>query len=186
MEDRQILDLFFARSEEAAEQTERKYGRYYKAIAFSILGSREDAEEIADDVLTRVWNAIPPVRPTNFKAYLGTTARRLSLDALDARDAKKRGGEYTLVCGELADLGFSHADTPADEAEESALRDAISRFLRSLPARTRLVFLRRYWYMIPVADIAADLGTTPAAVSSLLQKTRKKLAAFLKKEGFDL
>lgn len=185
MEDEKILDLYWARSEAAVAETERKYGAYCRVIATSVLGSREDAEEIADDVWLRLWNAIPPARPTHFKAYIGTTARRLSLDALDARRAQKRGGEAVTVCAELTDLGFSGSDTP-DDAEAAALRDALERFLRSLPDRTRIVFLRRYWYMIPVADIAASLGTTPAAVSSLLQKTRKKLASTLKKEGFTL
>ena len=49
MEDQQILDLYFARSESAITETDRKYGRYCHSIAYNILEDHEDAKEIVND-----------------------------------------------------------------------------------------------------------------------------------------
>ena len=49
MEDDQIVDLYWARSEAAIAETEKKYGRYCRYIAFRILQNDEDAKEIVND-----------------------------------------------------------------------------------------------------------------------------------------
>lgn len=46
MEDKEIVDLYWARQEQAIEETERKYGRYLRSIAYHILNNTEDTEEI--------------------------------------------------------------------------------------------------------------------------------------------
>ena len=55
--------------------------------------------------------------------------------------------------------------------------------MASLPARTRMVFMRKYWYMDSVADIANKLGMTESAVKVTLHRTREKFRKHLDKEG---
>ncbi len=50
MTDRELTDLYFARSERAVEATQAVYGAYCRAIALRILGSEEDTEECLADV----------------------------------------------------------------------------------------------------------------------------------------
>lgn len=63
MNDEQILDLYFARDEQAVAETDRKYGGYCFTLANSILHSDQDAEETVSDTYLRAWNTIPPKRP---------------------------------------------------------------------------------------------------------------------------
>lgn len=79
MEDGQIIQLFFERSERAIRELERKYGGLCRSIAGKILNDREDAEECVNDALLAVWNAIPPNRPDMLQPYLCRIVRNLSL-----------------------------------------------------------------------------------------------------------
>lgn len=185
MEDKQIVDLYWARSETAIAETEKKYGRYCHYIAYQILASDEDAEEVVNDTYLKAWNTIPPQRPDPLKSYVGMISRRLALDAYEAQHTQKRGGEVPLVLDELAEC-ISDPDSSGDMGESVALSDALSRFIWALPPRTRNIFVRRYFYMSPVAEIARDFSMKESNVTMHLHRTRKKLEQFLRKEGFDL
>ncbi len=181
MEEQEIIELYFDRAEQALVETRLKFGRYCHYIACQILHNDADAEEVVSDACLKVWNTIPPNRPGSLKAYVGRITRQLALDAYDAKNAKKRGGQMPLV---LEELGECIPDGSADLAERLALRDALNRFVRGLPERTQKVFLRRYWYASSVAEIARDYGMTQSGVTVLMLRTRRKLKEFLEKEGF--
>lgn len=184
MDDKQIVELYWARSETAIAETQKKYGRYCRYIAYQILHNDQDAEEVENDTYLRAWNSIPPQSPDPLKPYLGTISRRLALDVYDASHTRKRGdGQVPLVLEELAEC-VSESDSGADIGESVALSDALSRFIRALPERTRHLFVRRYFYMSSVAELARDFGMKESAVTMLLLRTRNKLEQFLKKEGF--
>lgn len=184
MEDREIMELFRLRSEAALSETEKKYGRYCLYIAERILGSAADAEEIVNDAYLKAWNTIPPQDPESLKSYLGMLCRQLALDRYERDHAAKRGGQTALVLEELEEvLPDGNGDDPGESAALTAAMDA---FLASLPDRTRKVFLRRYWYAAPIAEIAAEYGMRESGVTVLLLRTRTKLKQFLEKEGFAL
>ncbi len=184
MEDKDIVDLYWARSETAISETAKKYERYCHYIAYQILYNNEDAEEVVNDTYLKTWNTIPPNRPDPLKPYLGTISRQLAIDAYRAQHTQKRGGQMTLVLEELSDC-VSERDS-LDIGDSVALSDSLSRFLWSLPERTRQVFVRRYFYMSPVSDISKDFSLKESTVTMLLLRTRRKLEQFLKREGFDL
>ena len=185
MEDKQIVDLYFARSESAIIETDKKYGRYCHYIAYRILENDEDAKEIVNDTYLKTWNTVPPNRPDPLKPYVGMISRQLSLDRYEEYHAQKRGGQVMLVLDELAEC-IPDNNSGADIGESVALSDALTRFLRDLPQRTRSIFVRRYFYMSPVAEIAKDFSMKESNVTMHLLRTRKKLEHFLKKEGFEL
>ena len=74
-----LMDLLEQRSEQALSQLDSAYGPYCRAIARNILQNEADAEECVSDAYLAVWNAIPPARPTHFKAWLGTIVRNGAL-----------------------------------------------------------------------------------------------------------
>jgi RNA polymerase sigma-70 factor (ECF subfamily) len=185
MDDKQIVELYWQRCESAIEETDKKYGRYCHYIAYHILADNEDAKEIVNDTYLKTWNTVPPNRPDPLKPYVGTISRQLSLNRYEAQHAQRRRGQVSLVLDELAEC-IPDTDSGADIGESVALSDALSRFLWSLPERTRIMFVRRYFYMSPVAEIAADFSMKESAVTMLMLRTRRKLAHFLKKEGFDV
>lgn len=103
MDDREIIELFFGRSEAAVSATEEKYGAYFRYIAGNILGDARDVEECVNDVLATLWRLIPPAAPANFKAYAGRITRNLALKRLEHNSAVKRSG-CDLILDELANV----------------------------------------------------------------------------------
>ena len=184
MEDKQIVDLFWERSESAIQETEKKYGRYCYYIAYQILQSDEDAKEVVNDTYLKAWQTIPPKRPEALKPYVGMISRHLAFDIYEAQHTQKRG-QIPLVLDELAEC-LPGADDAWDVVSGIALRDSLNAFLRGLPLKTRNIFLRRYWYASSLVDIADEYAMKESTVGMILLRTRKKLKSYLEKEGFYL
>lgn len=183
MNDQQIIDLYWRRSEDAVRETEAKYGPYCRTVAGNILADRLDAEECVSDTWLRAWNAMPPHRPNKLRLFLGKLTRSAACDALRSRTARKRGGGECLLA--LEELGECVPSVPgADrEVEDRELERMVDRFLHTLPERDCSVFLRRYWYVEPVERIAARYGMKENTVKTSLFRTRRKLRTYLEKEG---
>lgn len=181
MEDSKIIALYFARSEEAIRHTDATYGRSLFALADNIVHNDQDAEESVSDTYLRAWNTIPPQKPRHFFAYLATICRRFALDKLDWKSAAKRKGEVVSLTQEMESC---IPDTAAErEVDRKELGRALDAFLRTLTPENRMVFLRRYWYMDTVAEIAVRYGISESAVSMRLNRTRGRLKLYLEKEG---
>ena len=101
MEDADIIDLYFARNEDAIRQTDISYGRRLNILAQRMLHSREDAEESVSDTYLAAWESIPPHRPSFFFAFLAAICRNLSLNKLDWKLAAKRRAEVVTLTEEM-------------------------------------------------------------------------------------
>ena len=178
-----IISLLEQRDESALRAIEQQYGGAGRHIASQILGSEEDAQEVFQDTLLRIWNAIPPERPQNLFAYLCTVLRRLSYNKREKNIAEKRGGgQQALALDELAEIT---ADTQSveDIVSEHLLQDAVNQFLSGLKPEAQAIFIQRYGNLRSVAFIADAYDISESKVKVSLLRTRKKLHAFLKKEG---
>mgnify|MGYP000877647760 CR=1 FL=1 len=69
------------------------------------------------------------------------------------------------------------------QMEAKELGKLLDLFLESLPKDSRLIFLRRYWYVDSVPEIAARYGMTESKVKMQLSRTKEKLRLFLEQEG---
>ena len=184
MGDKEIVELYGQRDENAIRETDRKYGAYCFAVADNILHSKEDSEECVNDTWLKAWNTIPPQKPNKLRMFLAKITRNLSFNRYNARSAEKRGGgEIPAVLDELAECLESESDV-AGEYEAKELEQHIRLFVRSLPERDGNVFVRRYFFAEPVKKIAERYGLTENHVMVILGRTRAKLKANLKKEGF--
>lgn len=183
MEDKKIVDLYWKRSETAISETARKYGRYCRYIAFNILHNDEDSEECVNDTYLRAWNSIPPHRPSVLKTFLGKITRNLSLDKYEHFNAKKRNnGQMPLIFEEIQECLPASVDTE-NIIEEMALTDILNRFLSSLSLEQRKIFMRRYWYLSPIKEIATEYGISESKVKMSLFRSRNELKKMLEKEG---
>lgn len=186
MEDSQIIRLYFDRAEEAIAQTAVKYGGYLHSVACNILRDPEDSRECVNDTYWRAWNSIPPCRPVSLPAFLGRITRNLALDAYRRRTAGSRGGgEMTLALEELGEC-VPAAMGPEEQLEKMVLTDLINGFLDNLSPENRRIFLRRYWYLSSVREIAQDYGLTQSKVKMSLLRSRNRLRQALEKEGIPL
>lgn len=184
--DEKIVSLFWERDEDALRQTEQVYGAYLQKIAYNILSDDEDSRECVNDVCLAAWRSIPPHRPKVLRSYLAKLARQIAIDRLRSRKSQKRQtSEYSLSLSELADT-FSSGDVVEEALNAELLREAIRRFLRTLPKETRLAFLGRYYYFDSLKEVAAYCNMKESKLKSLLYRTRQALKNYLIKEGFEL
>ena len=184
MDDLQIIELFFERSEDAVRETEAKYGRLCFRIAQNILGRDADAEECVNDAYLSLWNAIPPQKPDDLAAYVSKIVRNISLKRLRFNSAMKRNIQAEVSLNELESiLPDSMAESGMDNRQ---LGELISAFLWREPESSRNVFIRKYFFFDPIQDIAARYAFSESKVKSMLFHTRKRLRNYLSKEGYEL
>lgn len=179
MDDRDIIELFFQRDERALTETSGKYGTMCSRLARRILGSQQDAEECCNDVLLKLWNAIPPDRPQRFAAYIVRVVRNTALDLYEKLHAAKRGGTQTAVALEELEECLAAPDDVEEAQSAAETGEMLNRFLADLPDQTRNIFVLRYVFLMPVKDIAKKTGASVSKVKVVLHRTRNALKDWL-------
>lgn len=183
MEDTQIIDLYFGRCESAIAETGKKYGAYLNQVAFRILRSREDTEEIVDDTYLAAWNAMPPTRPVVLRHFLSRITRNLSFTRLDYLSAKQRSSHMAVLLSELEDCIPDDRENPETLWESRQIGVVLNDFLGTLEAVDCRVFLCRYYYNWTLAEIGEKYGLPQRNVKYRLSCMRKQLRKLLEREG---
>lgn len=184
MEDSKIIELFEQRDEAAIIEAERKYGQRCRAVAFGILKNREDTEEVVSDTWLRAWSAIPPASPKSPGAFFAKITRNLAVNRIERLSAQKRGG-INALCDELEECIPSPGRTE-ETVDAALLTEMINKFLSAQKPPVRAVFLKRYWQMLSVSEIALESGFSESKVKALLMRTRCALKVYLEKEDFNV
>ncbi len=180
MDDLHIIELYWQRSDRAISESQIKYSGYCSTIANNILHSAEDTEECVNDTWFCAWNTMPPEKPNRLAIFLSKITRNLAIDRYRKFKSQKYGGGQIVLC--LDELGECIGeDSPIED--RIALRELLNSFLCSLPDKNRNIFLLRYWYMMPIAEIAKCNDISEGAVKMILQRIRNKLKDYLEKEG---
>lgn len=181
MEDEQIIELYWQRSQSAIKETAEKYGHYCLTITKRILEKEVDAEECVNDTWLKAWNSIPPNRPAKLSLYLGKIARNLAINRYEYLRAKKRNKEAEVI---LSELEACIPDTAWDkQIEGREITRALNHFLYTLKEEQRVIFVKRYFYSASIREIAAQLHVSESKVNSVLHRARKQCKIFLEKEG---
>ena len=182
MEDKEIIDLLFARSENALIELSQKYSQLYKGVLGNMLCDSCDVEECANDVLLAVWNSIPPNDPLNLPAYICKIARRIGINRNKYHTREKRNASYTITLSELDDCIPNREASVSMDVDSEYIRTVLSDFLRTLDAETRILFVRRYIYLETVTSLAERFKMSENHISVKLFRARKKLKKMLEKE----
>jgi len=185
MDDKNIIELFFARSEAAIKELDCKYGRYCHEIAFGILGNRQDAEECVNDAYLGVWNAIPPHKPNPLLTFVCRIVRNISLNRYKADRRQRRYSEYDVSLEELGDI-LTDNRTVEDEIAEEELVRFIEEFLGKQTTENRVIFMRRYWFSDSYEMIEKRTGVSKRTISVRLTRMRKQLKIFLEERGINV
>ncbi len=184
MDDQSIVELYWQRAEKAIAETDTKYGGYCFSIAYNVLANKEDAEESVSDTYMAAWNELPPHRPQILATFLGKITRNISISRWRSRSAHKRGGgEIVLALEELDECVADQQNVESNYIKKEAAA-MFNRFLDTLPETERRIFLRRYWCLDSIAEIAASFGFSQSKVTSMLHRTRAKLRTQFQKEGY--
>jgi RNA polymerase sigma-70 factor (ECF subfamily) len=180
LDDKKIIELFYARDEAAIDETSQKYGALCRSIAMNVLGNPLDAEECENDTYMSLWNSIPPQKPKNLSAYVARIARNHAISRLEYINAQKRQ-TVLMPLEELAELIGEEEDRSAKD-----LAKLISEFLRGASADERRVFVKHYFALESLEKISADTGFSVGKLKSMLFRVRNKLRLYLNKEGISL
>lgn len=181
MDDAKIIALYFARNEDAIAETDAAYGRKLHTLAQNIVSCYEDAQESVSDTYYKAWETIPPTHPVHFYAYLSRICRNFAFGRLDWKNAAKRRAEVVSLSAEMEQC---IPDRSRDrELTGKELGRLLNGFLAQLSTETRVIFLRRYWQVETVGEIAQALGISESKVKTQLHRTRNKLRQYLEKEG---
>lgn len=178
MDDKQIIHLFFQRSEQAITELSRKYGALCFQLADNILNDHQDAEECVNDAYLGAWNSIPPQSPNPLRSYICRIVRNHSLKKLRTNTARKRGSQFEVS---LSELEACIPDNSLDEQlAASELAAQINAFLSALPRDDRVMFVKRYWFSESLSEIADAFAITENNASVRLSRIRGKLHKHLK------
>lgn len=185
LEDSKIIDLFYARSEQAIMELSTKYGAVCNKVARNILNNTLDAEECVNDAYLGAWNTIPPQKPSPLLTYICRIVRNLSVMKYHANTAIKRNSFYDIALDELEECLASHVTIEA-ELTAKEFSAALDGFLDTLDQENRVMFVRRYWYSDSISEIAERFHMSNNYAAVRLSRTREKLKNYLKKEGYEL
>ena len=184
--DEQIVALYFARDEAAIAETGKKYGSYLMTIAKNILTNIEDSEECVNDTYHKAWNAIPPAQPRILRAFLAKITRHTAFDRYDAANRLKRiPPEQTVPLSDFEGIIPDEA-SPEEALETQELGRLISTYCETLSDRRLYIFLNRFFYVTPIADIADKLGCSQSTVHKELAAVKEELRQKLQQEGYAL
>ena len=181
--DKEIISLFNERSEQAISKTSDKYKNLCFKIADNILNDKRDSEECVSDTWLAPWNNIPPKSPNPLKAYICRIVKNLSLKRYEYNSAGKRKSEYEVSLDELNDCLDKNNDT-LKQIEQKQLIETINVFLKKLPKEKRILFIKRYWFMESVKQLAKDYKISETGISMRLSRIRSELKSHLIKEGY--
>lgn len=179
MEDNQIIELYFARDEQAIRHTADKYGAYCMAVSMNVLHSEPDAEECVNDTYLKTWNSIPPTRPSCLKLFLGKIVRNLSINRWNSWHSDKRDRDLEVSMTELEEC-----IPDPDNGDRGELIRLINEFLAKQSKTDRVIFVQRYWYSLSTAQIAKETELSENAVWIRLHRTRDRLKTFLEERGY--
>ena len=186
MDDALIVRMFLDRDEQAIQETARKYGERLRWIGKDILEDPEMVSECENDTYLAAWNSIPPHEPNTYLfAFMARIMRNRALDKCREQARQKRSALLVELTAEMEQCIPSGANVE-QKVEARALAEAISMFLRKQSKTKRDVFLRRYWYMDSIDEIAKQYHFSRSKVKSILMRMRKALGEFLEKEGYQL
>lgn len=186
MSDDEIVALYFERNEQAIAETEIKFGALIRSICQGVLRNDLDAEECRNDVLFKLWERIPPIRPASLAAFVSKLARELAISRYREKTAGRLIPQALTASLDEIEEVIPSALSVEEEADARALADVINGFLKRERKTSRLIFVNRYFYNEPVSGIAEILGMNERAVYRELIRQKERLAKALMKEGYEL
>lgn len=174
MREQEIIEALRRREEAGMDALLLHYRPLLQYIIAPILQNPQDREDCLSEVSLRIWEKIEQFDPQrgSWSAWLTALTRNTALN--HTRNARRHGAVEVLS---------EHMPSPAQNPEEAMLQKerqaAVAAALRRLPPKDRMLFYRKYYYLQPTAQIAAELGLTERAVEGRLYRLKKQLRKML-------
>ena len=177
--DNEIVELYWARKERAITETERKYSQFLFRIAYNILYDRSDCEECQNDTYIGIWDAIPPTRPSVFRAFFAQIVRNIAMNKFIEKMRKKLiRSEFTTSFEELYD-SLCSTESVEEKLEAEEVGKMISEYVRGLSKKQQYIFVGRFYIADSVEHIAGELSMTTSSVYKTIDRIKRGLKRYL-------
>lgn len=180
MDDKTLLQLLQSDGEAGIKAALDLYGGAVETICKNFLGNlpEQDLEEALADTFIKLWQNSHRFKPDtghSLKSYIYSIARNTSIDML-----RKRRKAFPVPIEEVTLA--SHIDIENDFIKKST-ETILHHTLEAMNEPDRTIFILRYFYLEPIAKIAARTDCTPQKVKNILYRGKSKLEAALKERG---
>ena len=182
-EDNEIVDLYLNRDENAIIETENKYNSFIFSICNGILRQKQDSEECVNTCYMKIWESIPPEKPSDLKAFIAHIARTTAIDRFRSNNRLKRGAAVIDPLDDYADFLASDYSIEEEIAADD-LASFLNDFIGRLPETERICFVKRYYFNCSYREIEKQTHIPRSTVYLTLEKVKKKLKEELSKEGY--
>jgi RNA polymerase sigma-70 factor (ECF subfamily) len=172
MDQRLLLAAAQAGDERAFRQLIEPYRHALEVHCYRMLGSAQDAEDLAQETLLRAWRALDRFEPrAQFQTWLYRIATNACLDELERRPRRPEPVDP------FPDWRSDETASPTyDPVARYAMREgmelALLRAIQELPGRQRAALIFRDVLGWTAPEVAEVLGSTVASVNSALQRAR--------------
>ena len=170
MTDAELLAQWDQDRDAGMEALLRKYGPLLRYVIGGILQDPQDAEDCLSEVSLSLWQKLESFDPAkgSLSTWLTAVARNTALNHWKARARHQ---------SHLAEPDQEPADhaTPEQEVLRKERAEQLRAAVTHLPEADRKLFYRRYYYLQPVSQIAAELGLSQRAVEGRLYRLRQRL-----------
>ena len=170
MDDRALLELLDRDQNAGMEALLGRYAPLLRYVVGGVLRDKQDAEDCYSEVTLLLWRRLADYDPErgSLTAWLTAVARNTALNHLKAKLRRERH------------LAEPEADAPAPDTPEDALlrrerTERLNAAIGRLGETDRQLFYRHYYYLQPVAQIAAEMGMTERAAEGRLYRLRQRL-----------
>jgi len=180
--------MLAVREDDAAafEELVVRYQSRLVTLLEHLVGSRDQAEDLAQEVFLRVYRARKTYEPgARFSTWLFTIANNVASNAMRSRFRRR---EVSLRAQDSESTGArplervilaSSGQIPARQLDKAEMRDFVRLALTSLNHRQRMAVLLNKFEEMSYADIADTMQMSPQAIKSLLSRARVNLRAIL-------
>ena len=168
-----MSDLTKSASTEEFEQIYRSHAGFVYSTAYGILGNREDARDVLQNVFLKFFRRKPSLRPdANVKGYLYRAAVNRSLDVLEAR----RRSPQQVDAEDFPEALW----VPEDPCFKLEMHDRLYRAIGTLDRKTAEILTLRYVHDLSDAEIAKTLGMSRTVVAVRLFRARARLKKLIR------
>lgn len=185
MEDTEIVELLYVHNEDGLTETKNKYEGLLNSLSYGIVRNMEDSNECVNDTYLKVWETIPPYKPSFFKSFICKITRQLSIDKYRFNHRKNRNNSNSVYLSDL-DYEISDKKTIEDEFDKNMLMDCINNFLDSLDTTSQILFIRKYFFFEDSKSLAIRYGMSETNINVKLFRIKNNLLKYLEREGYNV
>jgi RNA polymerase sigma-70 factor (ECF subfamily) len=175
MTDDALLHALAQDNRVAFQELSTRYLQKICRLAYRVVGNRQDAEDVAQEVFVTVWNRRREWKPgeASFSTWIYRVATNRSIDVQRKR---KTGGGSVELSDELVDYGDVSADEIVFTRETQKL---VMGCLKQLPEKQMLALLYFYYEDMEISEICTRLGASEDSVRSLLKRGKTGMREIL-------